>query len=93
MEKNTNYTIELLRNELDKISEDTRNIASENLQEVTILSKLADDFDKGLITKQKFNKMLETCKKNNKERSARLDELEKSNNAIKDIILKELQTA
>ena len=86
MEKNTNYTLELLRNELKNYNEELIAMIVDRREKVSLINKLCNDFDQNLISQEKYNEMSEVYLSENQKDIKRLAEIQENHKSIKDIV-------
>lgn len=86
MEKNTNYTIESLRNELKNYNEELIAMIVDRRERVSLINKLCNEFDQNLISQEKYNEMSEVYLSENEEDIKKLAEIGENHKVIKDIV-------
>lgn len=86
MEKNTNYTIESLRNELNNYNEELIAMIVNRRERVSLINKLCNEFDQNLISQEKYNEMCEVYLSENEEDLKKLAEIPKNHRIIEDIV-------
>lgn len=86
MENSVNYTIELLEAELSKLKEDLTKIVITNKERDVLVDKLFEDFEKGLVTGQKFNDERIAYENEFKEEFVRFDTIRENLKAIRGIV-------